>query len=58
MKMYYGGMGYNTGYVNTMGVGVRPYYNQPMVMQPNVTVIENGGMGYGGGYAAGAAAGA
>lgn len=56
--MYYGGMGYNTGYVDTMGVGVRPYYNQPMVMQPNVTVVETGGMYGGGGYAAGAAAGA
>ena len=53
--MYYGGMGYNTGYVDTMGVGVRPYYNQPMMMGPNVTVVDNYG---GGGYAAGAAAGA
>ena len=55
--MYYGGMGYNTAYVDTMAVGgVRPYYNQPMVMGPNVAVVDS--YGGGGAYAAGAAAGA
>ena len=60
--MYNGGMGYNTGYVDTMAVGgVRPYYNQPMAMGPNVVVVDNNygyGGGYGGGYQAGAVAGA
>ena len=50
-------MGYNTAYVNdTMVVNTgQPYYNQPMVVQPqpNVVVVENDGA-----YAAGAAAGA
>ena len=49
--------GYNTAYVNdTMVVNTgQPYYNQPMVVQPQpqVVVVENND-----GYAAGAAAGA
>ena len=36
------GMGYNTAYVDqtvVMGGGMRPYYNQPMIMQPSPQVV-------------------